>query len=149
MTTLRELEARLLRCEQETSNEQDENGKFIFRLENGDVHFWSPNPSRWVFRPVVAVGEAHGISFLCPKSYAKNGGSKGTHSVYVFFAGSPYAGRNKEGQEVRWNVAGGSTIDDLALTPSIQEQDEGMPDGHQCNWHGFVGSNGVPPGSAA
>ena len=149
MTTLRELEARLLRCEQETSNEKDGNGKFIFRLENGDVHFWSTEPSRWVFRPVATVGEAHGVSFLCPKSYATNGGAKGTHSVYVFFAGSPYAGRNKEGKEVRWNVVSGSTIDDLSLKPSIQEQDEGMPADHQCNWHGFVGSSGVPPGSAA
>lgn len=122
---------------------------WVFRGDDGEIHMWSPTPERTVFHPVGSVAEAHGVRFLCPKSYAKNGGEKGTHSCYIFFAGSPYAGRNSDGQEVRWQVVGGSTIDDLALSPSIQEQDEGMPPEHQCNWHGFVGSNGVPSGSAA
>lgn len=149
MPSLSILEGQLLRCRTETSGEKDEKGQYIFRGDDGDVHMWSPVSERTVFDPVSKVAEAHGVRFLCPKSFAKNGGAKGTHSVYVFFVGSPYAGRNLEGKEVRWQVVGGATIDDLQLTPSIQEQDEGMSPEHQCNWHGFVGSSGVPPGSAA
>lgn len=145
---LRELDGHLLRCEKEISVERNEKGMYVFRSD-GEICMWSPTADRWVFHHVESVAQAHGVRFLCPKSYAKNNGPKGTHSVYIFFQGSPYAGRNKEGQEVRWNVAGGSSLDDLQLTPSIQEQDEGMPPEHQCNWHGFVGSSGVPAGEAA
>ena len=146
---LRELEGTLLRCETEVSAEKDDKGMYVFRDSDGEIHMWSPTPEHTVFHPVDTVAEAHGVRFLCPKSWAKNGGPKGTHSCYIFFTGSPYAGRNLAGQEVRWQVVGGSTIDDLQLTPSIQEQDEGMPPERQCNWHGFLGSNGVPPGCAA
>lgn len=149
MPTLRELEGQLLRCEAERSAEQDSKGQWIFRGDDGEIHMWSPTNERTVFAPVETVAEAHGVRFLCPKSFAKNAGSEGTHSVYVFFAGSPHAGRNSAGQEVRWQVVGGSSIDDLQLTPSILEQDDALPEPHRCGWHGFVGSNGVPAGSAA
>ncbi len=146
---MRQLDGRLLHCEKEISAERDEKGMYLFRGDDGQIDMWSPTPDRWVFHPVETVAQAHGVCFLCPKSYAKNGGPKGTHSVYIFFQGSPYAGRNKAGQEVRWNVAGGSSLDDLQLTPSIQEEDDDMPPEHRCNWHGFVGSSGVPAGEAA
>lgn len=149
MPTLRELEGQMLRCKEEASSEQDASGKYLFRDDTGEVTMWSPVPRRTVFEPVAKVSEAHGVRFLCPKSFAKNGGPKGTHSVYIFFTGSPYAGRNLAGEEVRWNVIGGTTIDDLQLSPSILEQDEGMPAKNQCNWHGFVGCSGVPAGHAA
>lgn len=145
---LRELDGRLLRCEKEISVERDEKGMYVFRSD-GEISMWSPRPERMVFHPVESVAQAHGVRFLCPKSFAKNGGPKGTHSVYIFFAGSPYAGRNLAGEEVRWNVAGGTSLDDLQLTPSIQEQDDNMPPEHRCNWHGFVGTSGVPAGEAA
>lgn len=149
MPTLRELDGRLLRCETQVSTEKDAEGKFVFRdAEDGSVTMWSPRPERIMFHPVDTVAEAHGVRFLCPKSFAKNGGAKGTHSVYVFFIGSPHAGRYSAGDEVRWNVVGGTTIDDLRLAPSILEQDAGMPSDRQCNWHGFVGSSGVPAGHA-
>jgi len=149
MTRLAELDGQLLRCEKETSQEKDERGLYVFRDTDGSIDMWSPTPERTMFKHVNVVAEAHGVRFLCPKSFTKNGGPKGTHSVYIFFEGSPYAGHNKAGQEVRWKVVGGTTVDDLQLTPSIQEQDEGLPPGYQCNWHGFVGSSGVPPGHAA
>lgn len=149
MPTLRELEGQLLKCIKSTSQEQDERGMYVWRDAEGEIEMWSPNSERWLFEHVGTVGEAQGISFLCPKSFAKNGGPKGTHSVYIFFKNSPYAGRNTEGKEVRWQVVGGTTIDDLQLSPSIQEQDDAHPEAYRCNWHGFVGSSGVPPGHAA
>lgn len=151
MPTLRELEGQLLRCLTERTEEKDDQGRWVWRDdETGEPTMWSTgNNICTVFALVELVAEAHGVRFLCPKSFAKNGGPKGTHSVYVFFEGSPHAGRNSAGAEVRWQVIGGRSIDDLQLSPSILEQDEGMPPERMCNWHGFVGSSGVPPGHAA
>lgn len=149
MPTLRELEGQLLRCGTEHTDEKDADGRWVFRGEDGEPHKWSTaSPDSIFFSPVDSVAEAHGIRFLCPQAFAKNGGPQGTHSVYIFFTGSPYAGRNSAGQEVRWQVVGGTTIDDLQLTPSILEQDEGLPPEWRCGWHGFVGSSGVPAGHA-
>lgn len=96
-------------------------------------------------RPVLTLNEAQAIFFLCPLCYQKNNGSKGTHSVEVTFAdrGVPenMGSHNKEGKATRWNVIGGSDIDDLELSPSIHIQTG-------CEWHGFVGMSGVPAGHA-
>lgn len=149
MPTLRELEGQLLRCKIERTEEKDAEGRWVWRDENGEPVMWSSGKNeRTVFEHVERVSDAHGVRFLCPKSFAKNGGPKGTHSVYVFFTGSPYAGTNSAGQEVRWQ-ASGQTLDDLQLSPSILEQDDGLPEKWRCGWHGFVGSSGVPPGHAA
>ena len=130
MPTLRELDAWLL----------------AYELESEESRFASGRANRRdMFRHVDSLGAAHGISFLCPKSFEANHGPVGTHRCQVFFSGSPvpaHLGKNKSGQLVRWNVSG-TGLDDLSLTPSIQEEDD------ICRWHGFVGSNGVPPGSAA
>ena len=128
--TLRELEGQFIRYRQESAEEMFARGvdKPSFFLEH-----------------VSALSEAHGIRFICPKSFAVHGGKVGAHSVQIYFAGSPvpaHVGVNKEGNAVRWNVLG-SSLDDLSLSPSIQEQDS------ICGWHGFVGSSGVPPGSAS
>lgn len=130
MPTLRELEGQFLRCRQESAEEMFARGvdKASFFMEH-----------------VSALSEAHGIRFICPKSFATHGGKVGAHSVQVYFAGSPvpaHIGVNQKGDTVRWNVSG-TSIDDLSLSPSIQEQDS------ICGWHGFVGSSGVPPGSAS
>ena len=130
MPTLRELEGQFIR----------------FREESGDEMF-----ARGVAKPsfllerVSTLNEAHGIRFICPKSFATHGGKVGAHSVQVYFAERPvpsHIGVNKNGSAVRWN-ASGTSLDDLSLTPSIQEQDT------ICGWHGFVGSSGVAPGSAS
>lgn len=148
MYSLRTLEGQLLRCRFEISTEKDEQGRFVHRGSDGDIEMWSQEPTRTLFEHVDRVADAHGVSFLCPKSFEKNGGNKGTHSVYIFFKGSPHAGRNTAGEEVLWTVVGGSSIDDLQLSPSILEQDAGMPPQHQCNWHGFIGTSGAQPGHA-
>ena len=78
--------------------------------------------------------EAHGVRFLCPKSFLENSGPVGSHQVRVFFEGSPVppdVGTNKAGKMVRWTKTGSGLID-LSLFPSIEEQDD------ICKWHGFV-----------
>lgn len=130
MPTLRELEGQFIRFREENSEEMFARGV--------------ANPS-FFLEHVPALNEAHGIRFICPKSLATHGGKAGAHSVQVYFAGSPvpnHIGVNKNGEPVRWN-ASGTSLDDLSLSPSIQEQDS------VCGWHGFVGSSGVPPGSAS
>jgi hypothetical protein len=86
------------------------------------------------YTPIETFTGAHGICFLCPKDFVKNGGREGTHSVFVWFEGSPVppdVGLNKAGAPVRWK-AGGTGLGDLSLSPSILEQDD------HCQWHGFV-----------
>lgn len=151
MATLRDLNACFLRWRQETTAERDAAGMYVFRDAAGEPELWSPGPTRDIFEQVGTLAEAHGIRFLCPQSFAKNGGPMGAHSVLVWFEGSPvpgHIGRNKDGQTVRWKVVGGSGLGDLQLSPSILEQDDGAPDEWRCGWHGFVGSSGVPPGEA-
>jgi hypothetical protein len=102
-------------------------------------------PIRTGFQRVDTLAEADGIWFLCPKCFADNKGPVGTHMVCIGFAGRAPAGsytQGSNGQDTRWNIAGGTGLDDLVLTPSVQ-----LLGG--CNWHGFVGSSGIPPGEAA
>jgi hypothetical protein len=130
MPTLRELEGQFIRFRAESADEMCARGV--------------AEPSFFLER-VSMLSEAHGIRFICPKSFAAHGGKVGAHSVQVYFAGSPvpnHIGVNKNGSAVRWN-ASGTGLDDLSLSPSIQEQDS------ICGWHGFVGSSGVAPGSAS
>lgn len=130
MPTLRELEAHFIAYQEETKEEMLARGV--------------SQPAAF-FAHVAVLSEAHGVRFLCPKSFAAHGGKVGAHSVQVYFAGSvvpAHIGVNKDGQTVRWSVLG-TSLDDLSLSPSIQEQDS------ICGWHGFVGSNGVPAGSAS
>lgn len=92
------------------------------------------------FHPVETLAEADGVWFLCPKCFVANGGAKGTHPVAILFKEGPGERFNRG---VRWQLVAGSTgLSDLALTPSIQTHGS-------CEWHGWVGSSGVPPGSAA
>ena len=154
--TLRLLEAKLQKVvavtttEIETDRTDNCHGQYVFRDADGDKFMWGPTPVRHEFHDVATVAEADHIMFLCPLCYGKNGGSKGTHSVMVTFAGRNVpdeAGtRDAAGKPSRWN-ASGTTIDDLVLTPSILLDAKRPPD-QGCHWHGFVGSSGIPPGHA-
>lgn len=96
------------------------------------------------YQHVETLAESDGIFFLCPLCFSKNSGPKGTHGVMVAFTNAPDGSymKNKEGRWPKWSVVGGSTLDDLQLSPSIQ-----LLSG--CNWHGFLGNSGVPPGEVA
>src|ERR1700681_2062244 len=98
MPTLRELEATFIAYREETNEEMFARGV--------------SKPSA-LFARVNTFSEAHGVRFICPKSFATHGGVVGAHSVQVYFAGSPVPkemGVNKDGQTVRWN-ASGTTLD--------------------------------------
>lgn len=130
MPTLKELGARLIAYREETKEEMFARGV--------------DKPAAY-FQHVSMLHEAHGVRFICPKSFATHGGKVGAHSVQVYFVGSPVPsdmGTNNDGQTVRWS-ASGTSLDDLSLSPSIQEQDS------ICGWHGFVGNGSVPAGSAS
>lgn len=147
--SLRQLEGRLTRTVVVTSSERNaEMGRFVFRDEHGEAWLWSSTPVRYEHHHVQTVAEADQVSFLCPECFGKNNGPVGTHGVMVSFAGRNIpdgaGSRDHTGKPSRWN-ASGNTIDDLVLTPSIA-LDVGNRGG--CKWHGFVGSNGVPPGHA-
>ena len=92
------------------------------------------------FHCVERLEDADGISFLCPKCFETLG-----HSIHVYFEGRntpAHLGKNKKGETVRWKIAGGTSLDDLQLTPSI------LLEAGACDWHGFVGTSGIPPGHA-
>lgn len=151
--SLRQLEGKLMKVFAVTAAEIERDGPkymYVFRDENNEKWMWSPNEVRYEFRPVETVAEADEVSFRCPLCFAKNGRIKGTHSVMVTFTNrnvpDDVGSRDSNGNPSRWN-ASGNTIDDLMLTPSIL-LDANLPPDKGCHWHGFVGSNGIPPGHA-
>lgn len=97
-------------------------------------------------RRVDTLEAAQGLLFLCPLCYTNNNGPVRTHSVIISFAGrgvpDDQGSRNSEGKPSRWNVIGGTGINDLQLSPSIHLKGEG------CGWHGHIGHSGVPAGHA-
>lgn len=148
---LRALEAELHKTLVETSTERDARGMYIWRGDDGEPYFWSLTPERYVFQGVTTLGEADQIMFLCPLCFEKNGGAVGTHSVMVSFAGRDVpdeaCSHDANGKPSRWTIAGGASLDDLVLTPSILLGAKSPPE-QGCHWHGFVGSSGIPPGHA-
>lgn len=120
MPTLRELEAVFIRYEGE---------------DGRSMYYGDP--------PDVTIEQADAVMFLCPKCYAENGGSVGTHRVICNRPRVPVI----EGKYVgpgRWEFSG-TGIDDLVLTAGSSS----VLLTAGCQWHGFVGNGGVPPGHAA
>lgn len=148
MPSLRELDAHFKRWFEETSNEKDEQGRYVWRDEKGEIWSWSQNPWSDRFTTVESLAEADGIWFDCPLCWQKwkAGAEHGPHGVLIWFEGRrapDRLGRDSQNRRVRWTIQSGTGLDDLQLTPSI------LLSGPGCGWHGFVGSSGVPPGHAA
>lgn len=139
-----ELEVTEIHTTTEIETEGDCAGQYVWRDENGEKYYWSRDkPERYGLRTVDSVEKAHHLDFLCPLCFQKNRGPVGTHHVLVSFAGRDFpedAGSRGSNGPTRWEVSGRS-LDDLVLKPSIQ-----LLGG--CNWHGYVGSSGIPPGHA-
>ena len=91
---------------------------------------------REYFVRVASLDEAQGVQFLCPKCFARNGGSVGTHWCEVSFEGRGVAelqgSHGAGGEPTRWCVSG-TGLADLSTQPSIQ-----IVGG--CGWHGFITS---------
>jgi hypothetical protein len=78
-----------------------------------------------------AIADADGIVFLCPKCFAANGGSIGTHSIICWQPGRvPDDARPGPG---RWNFLG-TGLDDLTLRAGSSSI---LLEGG-CNWHGYI-----------
>lgn len=128
---------------------RDLNAHFVrVRRENVDPNAWidgmlSPSGVR-EYLDRCEFADAHGIWFDCPCATCAT--NEHGLSVLIGFEGrdapvdSLSMGSN--GHASRWRIVGGSGLDDLQLMPSIQVHGG-------CNWHGFIGSSGVPPGEAA
>lgn len=147
--TLRQLEAQLEKVvavpTTEIETEGDCAGKYVWRDSEGVAYKWGPTPISYEFHDVDTLAEADMIMFLCPLCFGKNGGNVGTHSVMVTFADrnvpDEAGSRGNGGQPTRW-TASGTNLYDLVCSPSI------LLTGPGCQWHGFIGSSGIPPGHA-
>lgn len=74
------------------------------------------------------IAHAHGVLFLCPTCFKKNGGAVGTESVLCWFADRGVPASELPGPG-RW-AASGTSFDDLTLQPSVNVDHE--------HWHGFI-----------
>lgn len=139
MASLRQLEAYLIKYEKTIADSG--HGRI---LPDGTKQYGGFEI--WTMVPVEQLSEAQGIMFLCPLCFAKNGGPVGTHSVHVSFEGRNVpveaGSNNDQGQPSRWNIIGGNGLDDLQLSPSIYTKTS------PCQWHGYIGTAGVPAGCA-
>ena len=86
------------------------------------------------FEEVQTVGEADGVSFLCPKCYAANGGAAGTHSVPLWFSSLGEARSRQLQGHPGWNKSGKS-LDDLTF---VKPGAVSVLLKSGCCWHGFV-----------
>ena len=59
----------------------------------------------------VALADADGVEFLCPKCFAANGGPKGTHVIICW---QPHVAPATKPGAGRWRLAG-TGLDDLSL----------------------------------
>lgn len=133
---LRDLKARLIHYEERPASTFEH-----FTIEELKAGGYPEGKIDRLYVPVQTLAEADGVRFQCPKCKAAG---QFAHPIFIGFAGIAVEGTygyNKAGMPVTWQMSG-TGLDDLVLFPSIQIQGG-------CNWHGFVGSSGVPPGEAA
>ena len=88
----------------------------------------------------ASFADCDGVMFLCPLCFEKNNGPIGTHSVICW---KPSVAAGIEPGPGRWDQRG-TGLDDLTLVAGSSS----IALGGGCGWHGWVGNNDVPPGSA-
>lgn len=86
------------------------------------------------YHHVDTIAEAQGVSFLCPKCFAANGGAAGTHLVICWSRsrGVPDDARPGPG---RW-LLNGTGYADLTLDGDGASRSVALTGG--CAWHGFI-----------
>jgi hypothetical protein len=85
-------------------------------------------------RPVERIEDAEGVRFLCPKCFAANGGSRGTHSVICWGPTVPQTVSPKPG---RWTLVG-TSLADLTLNGAHGKSRSVLLTGAGCGWHGYI-----------
>lgn len=86
--------------------------------------------------PVESIDQAHGVKFLCPLCFERNGGKRGTHMVICWSrsAGTPEEAVPGPG---RWKMEG-TGFADLTLNADPPGTMRSVQLLGGCNWHGFV-----------
>lgn len=85
---------------------------------------------------VESLEEAQGVSFLCPKCFARNGGPKGTH-VIICWSRSRGAPDSVQPGPGRWALAG-TGLADLTLNADPPSRARSVLLTGGCGWHGFI-----------
>lgn len=109
----------------------------LVHLEPQFVQYFEDEIGRYL-RHVPDLGHAHGVQFLCPSCFVRNGGAVGTHLIEVTFSDrgvrDDQGSHGRTGAPSRWTVSG-TGFANLTLKPSVQI-DPAKP---ACDgWHGFV-----------
>ena len=86
----------------------------------------------------VTFEQAQGISFLCPKCYAANGGPVGTHSV-ICWSRSRGVPDEQNPCPGRWLMVG-TSFHDLTLNADPPSDARSIQLRGGCEWHGYVTS---------
>lgn len=90
-------------------------------------------PDRWEYTDDIA--RAQGVSFLCPKCFAANGGAAGTHSVVCWSRSRGVPDEQQPGPG-RWALVGTGYSDfSLEADPPSSARSVQLSG---CDWHGFV-----------
>ncbi len=93
-------------------------------------------PTETGTRQVASIEEAMGIRFLCPKCFAANGGTRGTHHVICWSRSRGVPDDISPGPG-RWKIEG-SGFHDLTLNADPPGTMRSVWLKGACGWHGFV-----------
>jgi hypothetical protein len=108
------------------------------RLTDLKPHFlrYAPEGDRTIWRTVLTLAEAQGLSFLCPLCWRANGNtSVGTHSICCWSSSRGVPDDATPGPG-RWRMTG-TGFDDLTLSEEVgKSRSILLTTG--CGWHGFI-----------
>jgi hypothetical protein len=111
------------------------------RLTDLRPQFIQLTDTRGSYRPVNTLGDADGLTFLCPRCFkANHKNAGGVHAVICWFEGRvPDDIRPRPG---RW-TPGGSTYADLSFVPGPHDKPHSVLLLGACGWHGFIANGNV------
>jgi hypothetical protein len=82
-----------------------------------------------------ALQNSDGLSFLCPRCYADNGGPEGTHRILCWF--EDRVGHDVQPGPGRWK-AQGTSLDDVSFVPTRRTICTSVKMLGGCEWHGHI-----------
>jgi hypothetical protein len=119
------------------------------RLRDLDAQFVGHQHDNTYWPQGDVIDGAQGVLFQCPKcaigcEAGEEDGRRfvrGAHYVLIWFANpqnAPVAGTEADSEpHHRWTF-GGSSIDDLTLSPSVNLDIPSLIEVDHCRWHGWV-----------